>query len=113
MLQELLARDRLILAISRYEHRISGSVEQFKAVVYLVDGSLLHINEVRVSKQVQKYSYYWMTPAGALIQGWDNAPHHAGMSTYPHHTHVASRIEPSEIRTLAELLDGLERRLTP
>ncbi len=113
MLQELLARDRIILAISRYEHRISGSVEQFKAVVYLVDGSLLHINEVRVGEQVRKYSYYWMTPAGALIQGWDNAPHHVDVSTHPHHTHMVTGIESSDIRTLSELISKLEQRLAP
>lgn len=37
MLTSLQRRSDLILTISRYEHRLSGSVEQFKAVVQLVD----------------------------------------------------------------------------
>ncbi len=46
MLETLRIRTKLVLTIARYEHRFSGSVQQFKVVVYLVDGSRLHINEV-------------------------------------------------------------------
>lgn len=88
MLSLLQARSTLILAILQYEHRVQGQVEQFKAVVELADGSRLHINEVWLSGFLRKYAYYWLTPSGALVQGWDNAPHHPHIATYPHHPHT-------------------------
>lgn len=83
MLASLQGRNDLILSVPRYEHRLSGSVEQFKAVAQLVDGFRLHINEVWIESRLHKYSYYWLTPNGDLIRGWDNAPHHPNLATFP------------------------------
>jgi len=81
MLSQLHAYPTLILSVVKYEHRLKESVEQFKAVVELVDGSYLRINEVWIKGALEKYAYYWLTPTGAVIQGWDNAPHHPSTRT--------------------------------
>ena len=113
MLSQLQARTSLVLAVIKYEHRLSGSVEQFKAIAQLVDGSRLHLNEVCVDGQLRKYAYYWLTPSDEIIQGWDNAPHHSEVNTYPHHAHLTGDIHPSQIRSLSDLLDILEQKLVP
>lgn len=68
MFQELRSRSQLILEIISYTHRLSGPVEQFKAVARLTDGSDLHINEVWVDGELRKYAYYQVTPTGDVVQ---------------------------------------------
>jgi hypothetical protein len=111
MLSLLQARPALILGILQYEHRLQGQVEQFKAIVEPKDGSRLHINEVWLSGALHKYAYYWLTPTGALVQGWDNAPHHPQIATSPHHTHTPTGIAPSHVRSLLDVLAEIEKQI--
>ena len=55
-----------------------------KTDTQLVDGSRLQVNEVRIGGQLRKYAYYRLTPTGEVLQGWDNAPHHPEITSYPH-----------------------------
>ena len=107
MRAQLDARPALVVAVLSYEQRLRGSVEQFKAVVQLADGSCLHINEVWIGGELRKYAYYQVTPADQVIRGWDNAPHHPEVSTYPHHFHHTG-VQASEVHALADVLDMLE-----
>jgi hypothetical protein len=52
-----------------------------------------------------------VTPAGHILRGWDNAPHHPEVETYPHHVHGRDGVYPSVVRTLAGVLDLLEAEL--
>lgn len=112
MLKELQSRPDLILTIVQYEHRLRGAVEQFKAVARLADGTNLHINEVWIDGGLHKYAYYQIAPSGDVICGWDNAPHHPDVRTYPHHLHQAGDVYPSAIRSLSDVFDRLEKELT-
>ena len=111
MLLQLQSHPSLILGVVNYEHRLKESVEQFKAVIELVDGSYLHINEVWLNGTLEKYAYYWLTPTETVIQGWDNAPHHPKINTFPHHTHWKNSIESSQIRSLVDILDFLQQKI--
>lgn len=111
MMLEELRDSSVVLQIAHYEHRFSGTVEQFKADVYLTDGSRLHVNEVWLQGQLHKYAYYWLAPGGGIIQGWDNAPHHPHIATFPDHSHTRHGIEASTIRNLSDVLDALEQWL--
>ncbi len=56
---------------------------------YLLD---LYFNEA-----LGKYSYA-LVRAGARVLGWDNAPHHPGLSSFPHHVHRPDgEVEPSTL----------------
>jgi len=112
MLEELRSQPQLILEVVSYNHRIDGAVAQHKAVTRLVDGSTLHINEVWIEGELRKYAYYQVTPTEDVIQGWDNAPHHPGISTAPHHYHGASGVEASAVRSLRDVLELLTAQLT-
>ncbi len=54
MLAQLESRSDLIVAIVKYEQRLEGSLGQYKAVVQLIDGSRLHINEIWLNQQLHK-----------------------------------------------------------
>ena len=41
------------------------------------------------------------------ILGWDNAPHHTKVSTYPHHKHEFDQILESDVKNLVEDLPRL------
>jgi len=99
----------LVLTVVKYEHRIRESLEQFKAVLELADGSYLHVNEVWLDRELRKYAYYWLSPADVIICGWDNAPPHREVSTYPHHVHQPDAVVNSDVRSLADVLEILQQ----
>jgi hypothetical protein len=102
---------RLVIALTRLTHRLDGSFEQIKADVHLADGSRLHINQVYVRGELRKYAYYRLSPTGEVIQGWNNAPHHPEIASYPHHLHQENAVLPSQVRSLADVLALLEAEL--
>jgi hypothetical protein len=57
------------------------------------------------------YAYYWLTPTGALVQGWDNAPHHPQIPTNPHHSHTPTGIVSSSVRSLVDVLTRIEQQI--
>jgi hypothetical protein len=110
MLEKLRSRPELITGIFSYDHRLKGAIEQYKAVVQVADGSRLHINEVWVEGELEKYAYYWLTPTGKILQGWDNAPHHSEIDSHPHHTHHSEQVYASQVRGLDDVLELLLKR---
>jgi hypothetical protein len=110
MLAALQARKSLVLRVSDYLHRRSGAVAQFRVIALLTDGTRLHINEVWVDDKLVKYAYYHLSPTDDIIQGWDNAPHHPEISTFPHHCHCNGAVEASDVRSLEDVLDTLESK---
>lgn len=70
-------------------------ITQFKAKLRLVDTSVIWIREIRKRDVLIAYSYYWLKSDNSIIIGWDNAPHHPEIETFPHHKHIGSRNESS------------------
>ena len=62
--------------------------ETLRLVVYFKDGANLRITEQWEHATLKRYSYYWLTADNQLKIGWDNAPHHVHLSTFPHHKHI-------------------------
>jgi hypothetical protein len=79
------------------------------------DGSCLHVSEDWQSGALGAYSYYWLDPKNDLIIGWDNAPHHTNIATFPHHKHVGSPAnrEPSNETTLEAVLAVIHAHRAP
>jgi hypothetical protein len=65
--------------------------ETLRLIIYLKDGTNLRIAEQWSGSILERYSYYWLTSSNDLKIGWDNAPHHTRVETYPHHKHVGRR----------------------
>lgn len=105
--------DRLREIYRRYgehlRHIVPLTVEEgfWKGILYLDDGTNLRVAEEWQEGRLVRYSYYWLSPENALIVGWDNAPHHPQIASYPHHKHVRSPAhrEPATEQSLEEVLD--------
>jgi hypothetical protein len=106
---ELRRHPDLVAAVLSLTHRLDGPIEQLKAEIQLADGSHLHVNEVYISGQLRRYAYYRLTPTGEVLQGWDNAPHHPEIASYPHHLHQQNGVHPSQVRSPADVLEQLEK----
>lgn len=97
------ASERLLEITDKYGRQLHQIVpleldeETLRLVLYLKDGTNLRITEQWLGETLVRYSYYWLTPANELKIGWDNAPHHARVVSFPHHKHVAkqSNVQPS------------------
>jgi hypothetical protein len=68
-----------------------GDMGLFRYRLTLRDGGLLEMFErfqvVEERLQVAKYSFHWQDTGGQLHKRWDNAAHHPGLPTHPHHVH--------------------------
>lgn len=108
----MLATERLIEIERAYGRDVQRIVpleldeETLKLALYLQDGTNLRITEQWQGSVLLRYSYYWLTGANELKIGWDNAPHHTRLSSFPHHKHVGTQEnrQPSSETTLDEVM---------
>jgi len=93
----MLAIERLIeieLLCSGKAHHIEvieSDGEYLKIVIYFNDDSNLRVAELWEKDKLAKYSYYWLSSNQELKIGWDNAPHHKKVETFPHHMHTGDK----------------------
>jgi len=106
------ASQRLLEIEQMYEDQVQSIVpielddETLRLIIYLYDGSNLRVTEQWEGTKLTRYSYYWLTQEDALLIGWDNAPHHKAVPTFPHHKHVAqqSNLQPSHETCLEDAM---------
>lgn len=78
--------------------------------IILTDFSSLNCKEIWQDDVLLKYSYYWLSPGNKIILGWDNAPHHEGTETFPHHKHHEKGIAPSYEQNLQDVVRYIDGR---
>ncbi len=93
----------------------SSSVERYgfqflKIKLRLIDGSSLRIWEKRYGDLLHRYRYYWLNEVDKPIIGWDNAPHHPDIETFPDHKHIGEACIASSDK-LIDVLEYIARRL--
>ena len=83
--------------------------ETIRLIFHLKDGTNLRVTEQWSGNILERYSYYWLTPDNELKVGWDNAPHHTRLETYPHHKHVSRQesLQPSYETCLEEVMKAV------
>jgi len=99
----MLASERLLEIEERFRQEVDRILpleldgETLRLILYLKDGTNLRITEQWNGKKLKRYAYYWLTSANKLKVGWDNAPHHMHLETFPHHKHVeyTNNLQPS------------------
>ena len=94
------------LELSEEEH-----VSKVKAKLKLFDGTALWIREIWIEDKIEAYSYYWLRPDETVIMGWDNAPHHKEIVSFPYHKHVGNKIEPSPQMNINDVLSFIRKFL--
>jgi len=108
----MLASERLLEIKDKYGRRLHRIVpleldeETLRLVLYLKDGTNLRITEQWLGETLKRYSYYWLTSANELKVGWDNAPHHTQVVSFPHHKHIGkqSDVRPSQETSLEQVM---------
>lgn len=92
---------------------LSLTDETLKMVMVLRDGSTLRVAERWQRGRLIRYSYYWLTEHDRLRVGWDNAPHHTQVDSFPHHKHLGDQgtIASSSETSLEEVMAAIEDML--
>ena len=85
------------------------------------DESLLEFVEILTTRDLvlikTDYAYHYQSKTGQLIFRYDNAPHHPGVNTHPHHKHSVHPsthkefIGPASPPHLADVLQEVDRYL--
>ncbi len=87
-------------AIRDFPYTVSYSVQKkfysasqgfVKGTVLLQDESVLEFAEIKDSDNAGKlkYRYHYRRKDNSLVFRYDNAPHHHGLPSFPHHQHEA------------------------
>jgi len=108
----MLATERLLEIETNFSESVERIVpveldgETLRLILHLRDGTNLRVTEQWSGSLLERYSYYWLTPTNELKVGWDNAPHHTRLETYPHHKHVGRKenLQPSSETRLEEVM---------
>lgn len=101
----------IVKSIEKYEISEEEQVSALKAKLRLFDGTIVWVREVWIKDKIEAYSYYWLRPDETVIIGWDNAPHHKKINSFPHHRHINNSIEASQEKSLGEVLEFIRRFL--
>ncbi len=102
----------IIVDIKKEEYKSTESnLTSYKAIFILKGNMSLRVKEIREGTDLIKYSYYFLNSNNNIIYGWDNAPHHDNINTFPHHKHIKnnSSIEESSVRNLSDVLEILKK----
>lgn len=117
----MLADERLVEIESQFGTLVQRIVaieldgETLRLIMYLKDDTNLRVTEQWEGETLKRYSYYWLTSANELNIGWDNAPHHTHLETFPHHKHVERQgnLQPSTETRLEEVMKVILERGKP
>jgi hypothetical protein len=115
----MLASERLLEIEEKFAATVERIVsleldeETLRIILYLKDGTNLRVAEQWAGKVLKRYSYYWLNSANELKVGWDNAPHHTQMESFPHHKHIGQRgnLQPSRETSLEEVMSVIQRKI--
>lgn len=113
----MLANDRLLDIETKFAAVVQRIVlleaedETLRVILFLKDGTNLRVAEQWKGNTIKRYSYYWLSSKNELIIGWDNAPHHTKLESFPHHRHVGSQknLQPSKETRLEDVVDFIGR----
>jgi len=94
----------IVKSIGNLEISEEEQISKLKAKLSLFDGTILWVKEIWSKGRMEVYSYYWLRPDSSVIIGWDNAPHHKEINSFPHHKHLGNKVEPSNQRNLSGVL---------
>nr|MDO8080950.1 DUF6516 family protein [Candidatus Freyarchaeota archaeon] len=99
-LEKLLEKSEdVVLRIELIEEATRGLLYVIKAKIVFINDDSLYLREIRRGDELVAYSYYWFNSMGELIEGWDNAPHHKDVETYPNHNTLGMALKVLRTQT--------------
>ena len=115
-IRERLVDDGFVTSFRILRERATEVDAHIREVIELFDDSRPEFSEyVQIAAgnviEVTTYSYHLTDAHSNLIYRWDNAPHHPGMSGFPHHYHARflpqDQVQTSEPMCIFRVLDDL------
>jgi len=101
----------IVKFIEKLEISEEEQISAIKAKLKLFDETLVRVREIWIKGIIEAYSYYWLRADETVIIGWDNAPHHKEVNSFPHHMHIGNRVEASQERNLRDVLSFIRNFL--
>lgn len=82
-----------------------------KGILLFIDFSILEIaifaNKAHNGISIDKYRFHYMNKEGQMIFRYDNAPHHSGIPTFPHHKHSSNNVIQSLMPSIKDILNEI------
>ena len=113
-MRDLLEKYKSIISSYRlisYDQEIDSY--RIKTQIAFTNGSMLFVKEYIFRDAERKYSFHWSDNTGKTLCRWDNSPHWANVSTFPHHKHVSDHVVESRETTLEEVLLWISHAAKP
>ncbi len=98
----------IVESIEQVTYREEEHISLIRARLRVFDGTILWVREIYIHDNLETYSYYWLRSDESIIIGWDNAPHHRDIETFPHHKHREENVESSQERGLEDVLQFIK-----
>ena len=87
---------------------LEEEVGLFKAKIIFKNKTVLRIFQNSINS---KYSFFWLNQKEKLITGWDNAPHHKEISSFPDHKHIGNKVFVSKEKSLIQVLKFIKKKI--
>lgn len=101
-----------VTAYSLNTAQLSPSTGYVEAEVMFLDGSRLILFEflrwTATGWDREKYRYHVLDPRHQLLFRYDNAHHHPGVATFPHHKHLPREVTDSLAPRFTDVLAEVE-----
>ena len=89
--------------IKDYRVRPGDPATGWFRLVFKLNDVVVHVFEFLSEGTVVKYAYTLLVESEAVLR-YDNAPHHGGLPTFPHHKHVRGEVKPLETPSIEEFV---------
>lgn len=92
--------------------QLSPNTGYVEGEVTLIDSSRLiffeFLRQTATGLDREKYRYHFMDANNQLLFRYDDAPHHPGVATFPHHKHLSTGVTDSPAPRFSEVLAEVE-----
>lgn len=106
--EKIIQNNSLVICANLHKNYTSLNTAYIKGEITFADGSRLAVfQHVRIHETellITDYRYHYMTNDSQLIFRYDNAPHHAENTTFPHHKHLPSGVQSTDMPDLKDIL---------
>ena len=106
--------DSSSIVLSSNIQKYFGPAEEtvyLKGNLVIIDSSILEIavfaSKSRGKLSIDKYRLHYRDSTEEMIFRYDNAPHHPGLDSYPHHKHIPDKLISSTMPTLKDILNEI------
>jgi len=106
---KILKQSKIVAKIISVDFDSAAGCSLLKIRAELINRWRLQVWEHR-TPVMRRYAYH-VFEGGNMVVRWDNAPHHRGISTFPHHKHIYREIVESEVMKISDVLAELEKMI--